>query len=125
VPGDRRQGQFGEGVGNAGSRRYVCSKIVEAAAEVLDECIAGADHLALRVSLQSSHRSKPGLQASVVGFERVVRVDLSVIEGPRQHLTDDTGIDPVSVGDDLDRCDPGAADRSIEEAASCLGVPAR
>ena len=63
------EGQFVEGFGKSSGRRYVDSEIVEASAEVLDEGMAGDDDPGGTVSLQSSHRSKPGLQASVVGLD--------------------------------------------------------
>src|SRR6266545_2335130 len=79
------------------------SEIVEAPAEVLNEGVCGDDDPGGAVSLQPSHRSKSGLQASVVGLDAVVRMDLGVVEDRREHLIQHTGVDPVSVGGDLDR----------------------
>ncbi len=87
--------------------------------------MAGHDDPGGTVSLQSSHRSKPGLQAPVVGLERVVGVGLRVMEGRRQQLIEDPGVDPVPVGGDLDGRDPSAGDRLGEEPPCCLGVPAK
>jgi len=95
------RGQFGERVGKPGGRRHVGPEIVEASAEVLDEGVRGEDERGSAVALQPSHRSKSGLQASVVGLERVVGVGLRVMEGRRQQLIEDPGIDPVPVGGDL------------------------
>ena len=75
---------------------------MEASAEVLDEGMAGDDDPGGSVSLQTSHRSKPGLQPSVVGLQRVVRMDLGVMEGRREQLLDNAGVESVSVGGDLD-----------------------
>jgi hypothetical protein len=65
--------------------------------------MAGDDDPRGTVSFQPSHGAKPSLQAPVVGLERVVRMDLRVMEGRREHLIQYTGVDPVSVGGDLDR----------------------
>jgi hypothetical protein len=60
--------KFVEGFGKSSGRRYVDPEIVEPA-EVLDEGMGGDDDPGGTVSLQSSHGSKPGLQASVVGLD--------------------------------------------------------
>jgi hypothetical protein len=52
-------------------------------------------------------------------------MDLRVMKGCRQQLIEGARIDSVPVGGDPERRDPGAIDRSLEEAAGCLGVPAR
>jgi hypothetical protein len=64
--------------------------------------VAGDDHSGGTVSLQTSHRSKPSLETSVVGLQPVVRMDLRVMEGRRDKLIEDAGVDPVPVGGDLD-----------------------
>jgi len=56
---------------------------------------------AVRSRFSPSHRSKSGLQASVVSLDAVVRIHLRVTEGRRQQLIEDAGIDPVPVGGDL------------------------
>jgi hypothetical protein len=61
----------------------------------------------------------------VVGLQRVVGMDLGVMEGRREHLIQYSGVDPVPIGGDLDGRDPGPIDRSPEEAAGRFGVPAR
>ena len=86
---------------------------------------AGDNHPGGSVPLQPTHRSEPGLQPSVVSLERVVAVDLRVMEGRRQQLVEDSRVDPIPVGGDLDGRDPGPADRPLEEPACRLGVPAR
>jgi len=79
--------------------------------------------LADSISLQSSHGSKSGFEASVVGLNGVVGMDLCVMQGRRQQLVQDAGIDPVPVGGDLDRRDPGSIDRSGEEPPCRFSVP--
>ncbi len=95
------QGQFSERVRKPRDGRYVGTKIVEAPAEVLDEGMAGDDDPRGTVSLQPSHGAKSSLQAPVVGLQRVVRMDLRLVEGRRQQLIQHTGVDPVPVGGDL------------------------
>ncbi len=119
------ESQFSERIGQNEGRTDIGSEIVEAPAEVLNEGVCGDDDPGGAVSLQPSHRSKSGLQASVVGLDAVVRMDLGVVEGRREHLIQHSGVDPVSVGGDLDGEDPGPIDGSLEEAAGRTGVPAR
>jgi hypothetical protein len=96
------QGLFSERVRKPRGGRYVGTKIVEAPAEILDEGMAGDDDPRGTVSLQPSHGAKSSLQAPVVGLQGVVRMDLRVMEGRREHLIQHTGVDPVPVGGDLD-----------------------
>jgi hypothetical protein len=63
--------------------------------------MTGDDDPGGTVSLQPPHRSEPGLEASVVGLERVVGVGFGVMEGRREQLVEDMGVDPVPVGGDL------------------------
>jgi hypothetical protein len=63
--------------------------------------VSGDDHPRGSVTLQPSHRSKAGLETPVVGLQRIVRVDLGVVEGRREQLTQDARVDPVPVGGDL------------------------
>src|SRR6266511_6098030 len=95
------EGQFGERLGMPGGRRHVGPESVEAPTEVLDEGVGSDDDPGGSISLQSSHGSKSGFEASVVGLDAVVRIHLGVVEGRRQQLIEDTGIDPVPVGGDL------------------------
>jgi hypothetical protein len=129
---DRRLGQvsdnesqFSERVGQTEGWTDIGHEIVEAPAEVLNEGVRGDDHPGGAVSLQPAHLSKSSLQASVVGLKRVVRMDLRVMEGRRQQLSERARIDSVPIGGDLDGRDPGPIDRSLEEVTGCLGVPAR
>ena len=95
------QGQFGERIGKAGSSRYVGTEIVEAPADVLDEGVSGDDDPGGTVCLQPSHRTESSFQASVVGLEGVVGMDLGVMERAGDQLVENPRVDPVPVGDDL------------------------
>ena len=114
------ESQFGERVGQTKGRTDIGPEIVEAPAEVLNEGVRGDDDPGGTVSLQSSHGAKSSLQASVVGLERVVGMDLGVMEGRRQQRA---RIDSVPIGGDLDGRDSGPIDRSLQEVAGCFGVP--
>ena len=56
--------------------------------QVLDEGMADDDYPGGTVSLQPSHGSKPGFEAPVVGLQRVVGMDLGVMEGLREQLVE-------------------------------------
>jgi hypothetical protein len=71
------QGQFGERVGKSSGRRSVGAEIVEPATEVLNEGMACDDDPGGSVTFQSSHRSKSGLEASVVGINGIVLANLA------------------------------------------------
>jgi hypothetical protein len=42
------------------------------AAEVLDECVPGTDHVDRAEPFQAAHRPQPGLAPSMIGFDRVL-----------------------------------------------------
>jgi hypothetical protein len=88
----RDEGELGEGVGKAGSRRNAGAEIVEAPAEVLDEGMTGDDDPGGAVSLQPAHRAKSCLQPPMVGLERVVGMDLRAVEGRWEHLIEDSSL---------------------------------
>src|SRR6266545_2891398 len=95
------ESQFSERVGQTEGRTDIGPEIVEAPAEVLDEGMGSDDHPGGTISLQSSHGSKPGLQASVVSLDGVVGVDLRVMEGRGEQVIDDAGVRSIPVGGDL------------------------
>jgi hypothetical protein len=96
------ESQFSERGGETEGRTDIGPEIVEAPAEVLNEGVRGDDDPGGTVSLQPAHRSKSSLQASVVGLKRVVGMDLGVMEGRRQQLSERARIDSVPIGGDLD-----------------------
>ncbi len=75
------EGQFGERVGETSRRSDIGPEVVEAPAKVLDEGVPADDHPRSSITLQPSHRSEARLETPVVGLERIVRVDLRVVEG--------------------------------------------
>ncbi len=76
------------------------------------------------ITLQPPHGPESSLQPSVVGLDGIVCVDLRFMEGRREHLVEDPGVEAVPVGGDLE-VDPGAANRLGEEQPRRIGVPAR
>jgi hypothetical protein len=53
---------------------HIDTEFVVAAAEVLDERVAGADHAGGAQPFESAHRPHSGLEPSMIGFEGIVRV---------------------------------------------------
>jgi hypothetical protein len=64
--------------------------------------VTGDDDPGRAISLQPSHRPEPRLEAPVVRLEQVVGMDFCVMEGCGEQLVQDSGADPIPVGDDLD-----------------------
>jgi hypothetical protein len=95
------EGQFGERVGETTRRSDIGPEVVEAPAKVLDEGVLCENHPRSSITLQPSHRSEARLETPVVGLERIVGVDLRVVEGGREQLIEDAWVDPVPVGGDL------------------------
>jgi hypothetical protein len=89
-----------ERIGKAMPSRCVRPEIVEAAAEVLDEGVSGDDYPGGTVSLEATHRSQASFQASVVGLERVVGVQICAVDCAREHLIDEARVEAVPVGGD-------------------------
>jgi hypothetical protein len=88
------EGQFGERVGETSRRSDIGPEVVEAPAKVLDEGVPADDHPGGSITLQPSHRSEARLERPVVGLERIVGVDLRVVEGGREQLIEDAWVDP-------------------------------
>jgi len=82
--------------------------------------VPGNDDPGGSISLQSSHGSKSGFEASVVGLYGVVGMDLCVMQGRRQQFVEDAGLDPVPVGGDLGRRDPSSIARAKNRRAASL-----
>jgi hypothetical protein len=118
------QGQLGERVSEAGREGCLGPEVVEASAKVLDEGMPGDDDPGGAISLQAPHGPESSLQPSVVGLDGIVGVGLRFMEGRREHLIEDPGVEAVPVGGDLHGRDPGAATRLGEEPPRRIGVPA-
>jgi hypothetical protein len=101
-PVSDHQGQLGERISETGSERGLGPEVVEASAKVLDEGMAGDDDPGGATSLQPPHGPESSLEPSVVGFDGIVGMDLRFMEGHREDLVEDPGVEAVPVGGDLD-----------------------
>jgi len=68
------EGEFGERRQELSFRVGIDAEFVVAAAEVLEERVAGADHAGGAQPFESAHRPHSGLEPSMIGFEGIVRV---------------------------------------------------
>ncbi len=100
----------------------VDAEFVVAAANVLDECLPGADRLGGTDAFQSTHRPQAGLELAVVGFDPVVRPPGIDVTGVRQQFVEHPGVGGRLVGGHFDR--PAAVrQRGGEEPAGRGQVP--
>ena len=94
-----RVGQFAERRGDPQRWAGVDSKVVVAAAQILDEGVPGDHHLCGAIRLESPHRSQPALELTVIGFYRIVGVLLDVVPRGRDQLVEHAWVDGGGVGD--------------------------
>jgi hypothetical protein len=96
IPVSDRTREFVERRSDPQTGERVDAEFVVAATDVLHEGVAPDDHAGGAVALQPAHRSKPGLESTVVGFDSVVRVLGGVVvsgraggcpPSPRHHAT--------------------------------------
>jgi hypothetical protein len=64
----------------------VQAQFVVSVAQVLDECMASANHPGRAKPFEATHRSEPGLEPTVIGFDGVVGVLLHDVARRRQQL---------------------------------------
>ena len=88
------------------------AEFVVAAAEILDEGVSGADHSCRAEPCEPAHRSQPGFQPPMVGFNRVVGVLLGDVVRGRQQLTQHAGVG---------RCPVRAHLAGPRRVSQCLG----
>ena len=79
----------------------VQAEFVVAAAQVLDECMPSANHSGRAEPFQPTHRSEPGLEPTMIGFDRVVRVLLRDVARGGQQLIKHSRVGGRSVSVDL------------------------
>jgi hypothetical protein len=74
--------QLSKGCGEPVFGVEIDTKFVVAAAQILDKCVAGADDASRAKPFQSPHRPQPGLQAPMIGFDRIInRYERSSVAG--------------------------------------------
>lgn len=81
-----RQGQLVEGSQDSVGDDFLGPQFAVAAADVLDERVPCADHSSAAGLCEAAHRSQAGLQPSVIGFDRVVRLSLGHLAGSGHQL---------------------------------------
>src|SRR4051794_18233553 len=110
--------EFGERQPDLIMGGHAGGEFVVAASEVLDECVAGGDRAQRADRLQPIHRSQPGLETSVIGFDSVVRVLLKDVSRGRGELVDHARVDRCPVGGDLDGVGPDRNARTKKARAA-------
>ena len=81
-----RELEFVEGSRQPEHRRGFNTKLVVAAADVLDEGVPSEHDAGSSVGFESAHRSQPGLQSAVVCLAPVVLVLTGVVERRRDQV---------------------------------------
>ena len=114
MAGSDSQCEVGEGDTESVSFWLFGGDVVVAWAQVLHERVPGCDRLGGAVLLETAHRSKSGLEPTVIGFDGVVRVLLDPVQRVRGKLVQDPRVDRGPVGGDL-HWDGSGAQRPGEE----------
>jgi hypothetical protein len=70
----------------------VHAEFVVAAAQILDEGVTGTDHTGRAEPLQTVHRPQPGLEPTMIGFDRVIGVLLHDVASAGQQLIEHTRV---------------------------------
>ena len=74
------------------------AEFVVAAADVLDECVSGADHAGRAEPFEATHWPKSGLEASMIGLDGIIPVLLHNMAHGRQQLIEQPRISRCPVG---------------------------
>jgi hypothetical protein len=82
------------------------SQFVVAAADVLDEGVAGSDYSCAAELFEPAHGSQSGLQPSVIAFDRIISVLLGDMAGARHQLVEHPRVGSRVIGGDLNRGRP-------------------
>jgi hypothetical protein len=81
-------GEFGERVRDAPMGASINPEFVVAAPEVLHEGVTAHDHSRGVIAFEAAHRTEPRFEATVVGFDPVIRVLGGVVERGGYELVD-------------------------------------
>jgi hypothetical protein len=85
------QGEFDKGRGEPMPGVDIQPELVVAAPKVLHECVSGADHSGRAEPFEPTHWSQPGLELTMIGFDRIVRILLHKVTRRRHQLIEDRG----------------------------------
>jgi hypothetical protein len=117
-------GEFGECGRDAPVGSGFDAEFVVRAADVLHERVTAHDHPCCVVAFEPAHRSEPGFEPTVVGFDPIVRVLLSVVKRARDQLLDHRAERRGPIGHNLDRLTM-STQRGLEEPSRRRGVASR
>ncbi len=98
VPRSDGEGKFGEGRRKPMLWIEFHAEFVVAATEVLDECVSGTDHADRTEPFEATHRPEPGLEASMIGLDHIIRVLLHDMARERQQLIEHPRVGRGPVG---------------------------
>jgi hypothetical protein len=84
VPRSDGEGEFGEGRWELLLWVEFHAEFVVAAAEVLDECVSGADHAGRAEPFEATHGPESRLESSMVGLDWIIPVLLHDVARGRQ-----------------------------------------
>jgi hypothetical protein len=74
VPRSDGEGEFGEGRREPMLWVEFHAEFVVAAADVLDECVSGADHAGRAEPFEATHRPESALESSMIRLDRIIPV---------------------------------------------------
>jgi hypothetical protein len=74
VPGSDGEGEFGEGRREPMLWVEFHAEFVVAAADVLDECVSGADHAGRAEPFEATHGPESRLEPSMIGLDWIIPV---------------------------------------------------
>jgi hypothetical protein len=123
VAGSDSQREVGESDTESVSSWLFGSDLVVASTQVLDERVTRGDGPGAAASFEAAHRSKSGLEPTVIGLDHVVRVALDPVQRVRDQLIQDPWVDRGPVGSDLHRDGSGAQRTSEELPRGCKITP--
>jgi len=98
-------------------------QLVVSAAKVLHQGIPGQHDRGTAVLFAPAHRPQPRLHPPVVALDAVVGVLVGPMPRRRQQVIEHRRIRRCPVGGDLDRQDPGRADRPLNAPTGSRRVP--
>ena len=103
---------------NRRARWLVDRQLVVSTPQLLNQRMPTDHDPGAMVLVEAAHRSKPCLQAAMVGLDAVVGVPIRAVPHPRQQLLKHHRVGCRTVSDHLDRPDASHADGPLEEPTS-------
>ena len=94
----RSDGEFSEGRREPMLRVEFYAEFVVAAADVLDECVSGADYAGRAEPFEATHWPESGLEPSMIGLDWIIPVLLHDVAHGRQQLIEYPWVGRCPVG---------------------------